>query len=467
MIPARGYNGHFVAVLGLGKSGLAVAESLLEGGATVRAWDDGAAAREAAVARGIDVDDLSKDRPWEDVAALFVSPGIPHLYPEPHPVIAKAQSMGVVIDNDIGLFFRSYATPDWDQFDRLPRIVCVTGSNGKSTTTALIHHVLSSSGRPVQMGGNIGRPALDLEPAHDGEVVVLELSSYQTDLARALAPDIAVFLNLSPDHLERHGGIGGYYAAKERLFTLGGPERAVIGVDQTEGRFLAARLREEANTGDPVIRVSTTERLKTGWSINIRKGFLSEWRRDRQVASIDLRDMPHLPGVHNHQNAAAAYGVLRALGLGAREIENGLSSFPGLKHRCQIVGVKQGVTFVNDSKATNADAAEKALLSFDRIRWIAGGQAKAGGISSLAPLFDRVRKTYLIGQDAPSFAEALGDHPSENFETLDRSFAAALADSEPGDVILLSPAAASWDQFASFEARGDAFEALVAAVPGE
>ena len=463
MIPVRGYDGHKVAVLGLGRTGLATIAGLQAGGAEVIAWDDTQEARDGA--RGVDLADLTRDKPWDGVKALIVSPGIPHLYPQPHPAVEQAQKFGAVIDNDIGLFFRSYATEKWDRFDTIPRVVCVTGSNGKSTTTALISHILQTAGRAVQTGGNIGRAVLDLNPARDGETVVLELSSYQTELARSLAPDISVFLNLSPDHLDRHGGLGGYFAAKQRLFTLGGADKNIIGVDEPEGRYLAASLREEATTGDPVMRFSTTQRLKDGWSVFSRKGHLAEWRRGRQVASFDLRPMANLPGTHNHQNACAAYCVTRALGLGAREVEAAMASYPGLPHRCQIIGTKSGVTFVNDSKATNADAAEKALLAFENIHWIAGGIPKEGGIAPLAPLFGRVRKAYLIGQAAQEFSAQLGDHPHDICHDLDTAMAAAVANTQPGDTILLAPACASFDQYQSFEARGDAFEALFAAVP--
>ena len=262
------------------------------GGAEVVAWDDNPAAREAAEADGIPLADLTRPRSYEGVKALIVSPGIPHLYPAPHPAIVAAWDAGVAVDNDIGLFFRSFATPAWDDFDRMPTVVAITGSNGKSTTTALTAHVMQEAGRPTQVGGNIGRGVLDLDPAEDGMVVVLELSSYQIDLARALQPDIAVFLNLSPDHLDRHGGLGGYFAAKRRLFTLGGPSRAIIGVDENEGRFLANVMREDAATGDPVIAISVTRKLAgDGWTVTARKGFLAEWRHGRQVASIDLRPM--------------------------------------------------------------------------------------------------------------------------------------------------------------------------------
>ncbi|MEM8742984.1 MAG: UDP-N-acetylmuramoyl-L-alanine--D-glutamate ligase, partial [Pseudomonadota bacterium] len=444
MIPVRGYQGRRVAVLGLGRSGRATVAALQAGGAEPVVWDDGQDARDWADEAGLTLANPTRQGAMDGVSALIVSPGIPHLYPAPHPAIAAAQAAGAVIDNDVGLFFRSFATEEWERFDSPPRVVCVTGSNGKSTTTALIHHILRMAGLPTQMGGNIGRGVLDLDPGHDGEVVVLELSSYQIELARALAPDIAVFLNLSDDHLDRHGGRGGYFAAKRRLFAEGGPERSIIGVDEPEGRFLAAQLREEPDTGDPVIRVSVTERLReAGWSVAARKGFLSEWRRGRQVASVDLRAMAALPGAHNHQNACAAFAAARALGLGPRVIEAALAGFDGLAHRCQPLATKRGVHFVNDSKATNADAAEKALLAFDRIRWIAGGRAKEGGIAPLAPLFGRVAKAYLIGEAAEGFAATLGETPHSIAGTLDAALAQAAAEAAPGETVLLSPACAS------------------------
>ncbi len=468
MIPVRGYSGHKVAVLGLGRSGWPAVAALRAGGAEVVVWDDGAAAREKAEAEGLAVADFGKGRGLDGVAAMIVSPGIPHLYPAPHPAVAAAWEAGVAVDNDIGLFFRSFATPDWDGFGRTPQVVCVTGSNGKSTTTALIAHVLAAAGRPAQVGGNIGRGALDLDPAADGMVVVLELSSYQIELARALQPDIAVFLNLSDDHLDRHGGRGGYFAAKRRLFTQGGPGRSVIGVDEDEGRFLANVMREAAGSGDPVIAVSVTRKLPgDGWNVTARKGFLSEWRGGRQAASVDLRGMASLPGAHNHQNACAAYAVARSLGMGPRQVEAAMAGFPGLPHRSQPVAEWRGVRIVNDSKATNADAAAKALGSFERVRWIAGGRAKAGGIEALRPLFGRVAKAYLIGEAAEGFAATLGEVPHVVSGTLGAAVRAALAEAEPGETVLLAPACASFDQFASFEARGDAFVALVREATGQ
>ncbi|NNU80004.1 UDP-N-acetylmuramoyl-L-alanine--D-glutamate ligase [Halovulum dunhuangense] len=464
MIPVRGYDGHKVGVLGLGRSGLATARALRAGGAVPVCWDDSPDARQKAEAEGFETADLNRDASWEGMVALIASPGIPHLYPAPHPIIDRALRLGVAVDNDIGLFFRSFATDDWAELDSVPRVIAVTGSNGKSTTTALIHHCLKAAGIPSQMAGNIGRGVLDLDKPGDGEVVVLELSSYQTELARALAPDIAIFLNLSPDHLDRHGGMGGYFAAKARLFTQGGPERSIIGVDQPEGRFLANQMREVAGNGDPVIRISNTQQIKDGWTVFARKGFIAEWRRGRQVASIDMRAMVTLPGAHNHQNACAAYAALRAVGMGPRQIEEGFASYPGLAHRSQLVAERGGVRFVNDSKATNADAAEKALLAFDRVRWIAGGKPKEGGIAALRPHFGRVAKAYLIGEAAEEFAATLGGTPHEICHDMATAVARAAADAEPGDVVLLAPACASFDQYRSFEVRGDHFVELVHAL---
>ncbi|MCX8508408.1 MAG: Mur ligase family protein, partial [Rhodobacteraceae bacterium] len=273
MIPVVGHAGKRVAVLGLGRSGLATARALQAGGAVPLLWDDSPEARAKAEAEGFALTDLTRDAAWAEMALLVTSPGIPHLYPAPNRHIARALREGVPVDNDIGLFFRSWATADWDRMDQTPKLVAVTGSNGKSTTTALIHHILKVAGRPTQMAGNIGRGVLDIDPPEEGEVVVLELSSYQTDLARALTPDVAVFTNLSPDHLDRHGGMGGYFAAKRRLFTEGGPDRAVIGVDEREGELLANQLAAGAGD-DRVIRVSSGQKLEgAGWTVFARKGF--------------------------------------------------------------------------------------------------------------------------------------------------------------------------------------------------
>lgn len=460
MIPVQGLTGAKVAILGLGRSGLSAARALAAGGAVPICWDDNPAARAAAQAEGFDCVDLGKAGVFDNIARLIVSPGIPHLYPAPNPVIVAAQDAAVPVDNDIGLFFQSFATLAWDNFDVVPKIIAITGSNGKSTTSALVHHILKHAGRPTQLAGNIGRGVLDIEPAIDGEVVVLELSSYQTDLARNLTPDVAVFTNLSPDHLDRHAGMGGYFAAKRRLFAEGGPDRAVIGVDEPEGRFLAGQLSEGA-ADDRVIRVSVDRKLTgLGWQVFARKGFLSEYRGGKQIGSIDLRSITGLPGAHNHQNACAAYAACRTLGFAPKIIEAAFHSFGGLPHRSQTVGEAGGVRFVNDSKATNVDSAVKALAAFKNIRWICGGLEKEGGLGSLSEPLETVRKAYVIGREAAQFAMKLGVE-AEVCGTMDVAVARAVEDAEAGDVVLLAPAAASFDQYDSFERRGEDFVAQV------
>ena len=450
-----------MAVLGLGRSGLSAARALLAGGADVLAWDDNADARDRAEAEGFEIRDLTRDGAFADIASLIVSPGIPHLYPEPNRIVAAAQASGVPVDNDIGLFFRSLGNGDWHQMDQPPKVVAITGSNGKSTTSALIHHVLSAAGKPSQLAGNIGRGVLDIDPPEDGGVVVLELSSYQTELARSLTPDVAVFTNLSPDHLDRHGGLGGYFAAKRRLFAEGGPDRAVIGVDEAEGAYLAGQLSEGMGD-DRVIRVSVAQKLPgPGWSVFARKGFLSEYRKGRQAGSIDLRQIKGLPGSHNHQNACAAYAACRTLGLAPKVIESGFRSFEGLPHRSQLIAEAGGVAYVNDSKATNVDSALKALQAFKKIRWICGGLEKDGGLATLKPGFENVIKAYVIGREAAGFALQLDGVESVICTTMDKAVESAMAEAGAGETVLLAPAAASFDQYDSFEKRGEDFIARV------
>ena len=460
MIPVKEYSGQKVAVLGLGKSGLTTARALCAGGALPVCWDDNPDARETAEGEGLTCADLRRHGAFDDVSALIVSPGIPHLYPTPNPVVAAALDAGVPVDNDIGLFFRSFAGPEWNAHDTPPRVIAVTGSNGKSTTAALIHHILVDAGRECQIAGNIGRGVLDIGSGGDGSIVVLELSSYQIELARALIPDVAVLTNLSPDHLDRHGGMGGYFAAKRRLFAEGGPDRAVIGVDEAEGAFLAGQLAEET-ADDRVIRISVARKLTgPGWQVFARKGFLSEYRKGRQVGAIDLRSIKGLPGAHNHQNACAAYAACRAMGLAPRMIEDALHSFPGLPHRSQIIAEANGVTYVNDSKATNVDSALKALKSFNKIRWICGGLEKEGGLGALSRAGGRVIKAYVIGREAGGFAMQL-EADSQVCTTMAVAVEQVIADAQPGETVLLAPGAASFDQYENFEQRGDDFVAEV------
>ena len=459
MIAVQGMHGRRVFVLGMGRSGLVAAQALVAGGADVLCWDDGETGRQRAEEAGLSCSDPLRGG-LEGVDMLITSPGIAHLYPKPHPAIALAMQLGIPLDNDIGLFFRSFATQSWTGFDLAPKVIAVTGSNGKSTTSALIHHLLEVAGRRSQLAGNIGRGVLDLDPAEDGDVIVLELSSYQLELARSLTPDIAVFTNLSPDHLDRHAGYGGYFAAKRRLFSEGCPDVAVIGVDEPEGQYLATQFSDQTHD-DRVIRVVSGKKPKgNNWQVTARKGFLAESRKGRQIASIDLRNIPGLPGVHNHQNASAAYAVMRALNVAPRVIEEGLRSFAGLPHRSQMISEISGVRFVNDSKATNVDAALKALNAFDNIRWICGGLQKEGGVEKLNAASSGVIKAYVIGREAAQFAMQLTAE-SQVCTTMAEAVAAAMADAQDGEVVLLAPATASFDQYDSFESRGDDFIAEV------
>lgn len=447
MIILDSHAGSPVGVLGLGRTGLATARALRAGGAEVRVWDDSAPARAAAAADGFEPRNLTGEGACAGLALLAVSPGVPHLHPRPHPAVRAALAAGVPLDNDIGLLF------GWLK-GRGVRVVAVTGSNGKSTTAALIGHVLAASGRPVRVAGNIGLPVLALEPPGRGDILVLETSSFQLELARRLAPELAVFLNLADDHLERHGGGGGYLAAKARLFREGAPARAVIGVQEAAGRWLAGVVPPRS-----LIAIGLPQQVAHDPAA-IAHG--PEGLQELRAGAAQGAILPHA-GTVEPQNAAAALAVCRALGVGRRQFAAALQGFPGLPHRRELIGEAAGVRYVNDSKATNAAAAGQALAAFTRVRWIAGGRPKEGGIGTIAALFPRIAKAYLIGEAAPAFARALGATPHETAGTLEAAAARAFAEARDGETVLLSPACASFDQFADFEARGDAFRGLVTA----
>jgi len=444
---------HTYAVMGLGKSGAVAARALAAAGATVLAWDD-TAERRTAVEQipGVAVTDLAAHG-LAGVDALVLSPGIPHTYPEPHPVAAAAKAAGVPIIGDVELLLR--ALPD-------RRLVAITGTNGKSTTTSLIGHILAGAGIPAEVGGNLGRPALEFDDPGTAGVIVLELSSYQLELTPSLAPTVAVWLNLTPDHIDRHGGLAGYVAAKRRIFAHQTPSgMAVIGCDDEISRDVADRLRRD---GRRVVDISGEGSVVGG--VYAEDGELVDARSGRPETVVKLAEAPALPGTHNAENAAAAYAACAALGLKRQTIADGLRSFPGLAHRQERVAEAGGVLYVNDSKATNADAAARALACYSAIYWIAGGRGKEGGVSSLAPYFPRIRKAYLIGESAGGFARQIGDAcPTALCRTLEmavrQAHLDALADKRPGAVVLLSPAAASFDQFPNFEVRGDRFRTLV------
>lgn len=463
MIPVTKYNGEVVAVLGLGRSGLTAARALKAGGATPVCWDDNADALTAADEEGFLIANLHAETVWREhgFKALILSPGIPHLYPQPNPIVKLAWEFGVSVDNDVSLFFEVFADycQNLDEQDEpWPEVVAITGSNGKSTTTALIAHIIEASGRNVQMGGNIGRGVLDLEPPEKGMTYVLELSSYQTELACNLLPSIAVFLNFSPDHFDRHGGRGGYFAAKKRLFEISVADRMIIGVDEDEGRFLANQLQQDEF---PVTAISASRPLRgPGWSVFAENAELVEWLDGAEVQRFGLAGFPALKGLHNHQNVCAAYTVCKAISLSVDEIIEGMKSFSGLPHRMEIVGQLGNISFINDSKATNVEATVKALAAFENIYWIAGGQGKDGGLEGLQDFIPNIKKAYLIGETANQFASLLGEVPFDQSGTLDvalqRAASDAMAEGEEA-VVLLAPACASFDQFPSFEHRGNEF----------
>ncbi|MBI2717523.1 MAG: UDP-N-acetylmuramoyl-L-alanine--D-glutamate ligase [Rhizobiales bacterium] len=457
MFPAQTFKGKRVAVFGLARSGTALIEALRLGGAEVHAWDDSAPAVEKARAAGQPVSDLHA-LDFARLDAVILSPGVPLTHPEPHWTVKKARHAGVEVIGDTEVFQREAAGAG-------AKIVAITGTNGKSTTTALTGHMFKAAGRDVDIGGNIGTAVFLMRQPVSDRLYVLELSSFQIDLMPGLAPDAGILTNISPDHLDRHGSMDNYAAVKGRMFARQhAGQTALCGVDDPWCSAIADRIA----TGADLRRVSVLITLDDG--ISAPEGILRDKRGGQEVASIDLRDMAALRGAHNWQNACMAYGAGRALGLGLAEIERGMRSFPGLAHRMQEVGRVGELAFINDSKATNADAAEKALSSFDTIYWIAGGLAKAGGIESLRPLFSRVVRTYLIGQATEEFAATLGDRPFSRCGTLERAVAAAARDAAAekrrGAVVLLSPACASFDQYPNFEVRGDAFVATVASLPG-
>ncbi len=470
MITARAFAGKHYAVLGLARSGLATVEALLASGAKVTAWDDKVEARNrllpgtgrgtAAVGSGGGADGATDPttsfagpppRSGEDLViadfldsdltqfdSIVVTPGLPL---NRHPIAQRAAEAGVEIIGDIELFARARG--------ELPphKVVGITGTNGKSTTTALIHHILKTAGVPTEMGGNIGLPILAQDPLPDGGVYVLELSSYQIDLTQSLDCDVAVLLNITPDHLDRYDSFEAYAASKSRLFNMQSAKHVpVVAVDDHNTRTVHAQLLTSGRNG--AIGVATSDLSD-----------LSFWDANERSHQFDW---PALQGPHNAQNAAAAITVCRSLGVDDDGIEEGLFTYSGLPHRMERVREKDGVLFVNDSKATNPTATAPALAAFPKIRWILGGQAKTDSLDECAPHFGHVMKAYTIGEAGEMFASLLSPHMDvAECVTLDEAVRTAASEAKPGDTVLLSPACASFDQFRDFEARGDAFRDLV------
>ena len=457
MIDLSALEGSSFVVLGLARSGLATVRALMAAGIDCIVWDDNAPAREAAVALGATLAD-PQSIDWSKVDALVISPGIPNLLPEPHPVAAAARAAGKRLICDVELLARTRPAA---------RYVGITGTNGKSTTTALIGHILEGAGVPCQVGGNIGRGALDLGPLGADGVYVLELSSYQLELLETFRAHVAVWLNITPDHIDRHGDMMGYVAAKEHIFDRQkARDCAVIGIDDDYSRAVYDKV--VSRPGIACVPVALDRAVARG--VSFHAGLLV----DADGYKVDFAEVPTLPGDHNAQNAAAAWAACRWLGVPRDRIAEGLRTYPGLPHRQEQVAAVGNVIYINDSKATNADATARALSSYRDIYWILGGQAKEGGVTPLAAWFDRIRHAFLIGEATEMFAGQLdGKLPYSRCgdlqSALDAAHERAQHDAQEGKgpgIVLLSPACASWDQWRSYEHRGDAFRAMARALPG-
>lgn len=459
MISCEGFATKKVAVLGLGKSGLAAARALCTGGARVMAWDDSDASRAAAAAEGIPVRELDRIN-WAVMDALVLSPGIPHTFPEPHKVARLAKEAGVPIIGDVELLATSRAGAP---------LVGITGTNGKSTTTALLGHIVEDTGRDVEVGGNLGPAIGEMAMMESDGLYVLELSSYQLELCPSARFRVAVLLNITPDHIDRHGSLNGYIQAKKNIFhNQGAGDVAVIGIDAEPTRSIFESLTKIG--GRKVLPVAASVDAPGG--VYVADGQLIDDLDGQARAVMPLSDAPNLPGIHNAQNIAAAYASARILHIDAADIVASIKTFPGLAHRQEVVAHFEGVTYVNDSKATNAEATAKALACYDDVYWIVGGRAKDGGLDGLDALYPQVRRAFLIGEAQDDFARQLdGRVDYERCGDLDTAThaarMAAASAGKPGATVLLSPACASFDQFKNFEARGDAFRAIVNALRGE
>jgi UDP-N-acetylmuramoylalanine--D-glutamate ligase len=460
MIPVTHLAGKRVVVFGLGMSGIASAQGLRAGGARPVVWDDGEKGRATAIEAGFEPVDL-READWSAFAALILAPGVPLTHPVPHWTVDRARAAGVEVIGDTELFCRERR-----HLGSRAKVAAITGTNGKSTTTALTHHLLGAAGRRAVIGGNFGTAVLALDPLADDTHYVIEYSSFQIDLTPTLDANTACLLNVTPDHLDRHGTLENYASVKSRIFDrLGSGDTAVIGVDDP----LSDAIADVHARHTDVQRISVERPVVDG--VYATASGLIEVVGGREQPPLSLAGIGSLRGVHNWQNAACAYAMTRALGLRPEEIAAGLRSFPGLAHRMEEVGRLGRVLFINDSKATNADAAAKALASFDNIYWIAGGLAKAGGLAGLEIFWPKIRRAYLIGDAAQAFSAQIGDGvPHQISGTLEMAIAVAARDAQNSGgaepVVLLSPACASYDQFPSFTARGDAFKAIVGAMRG-
>jgi UDP-N-acetylmuramoylalanine--D-glutamate ligase len=464
MIPSRLFATKTVAIFGLARTGLGAVRALVAGGTTVIAWDDSSTARDLGGQEGAELMPW-REWPWESIAALILSPGVPLTHPQPHGVVEHANRARVPIIGDVELFAHEIR-PHADQPGKAP-VIAITGTNGKSTTTALVGHILNQCGFNAQIGGNIGKSVLELAPPTAKTIYVLEMSSFQIDLTPGLTPDVGVLSNLSPDHIDRHGSMENYAAIKARLMKQTARDgQVVIGVDDSHSSAIFTQLASSGGAQAHPVSVGKV----LGRGVFVVDGALYDAMGARAVKVMEMASASRLPGAHNWQNAALAYGAVRPFVSDSRAIAAAIASFPGLAHRMEDVGHIGKTVFINDSKATNADATARALAVYPDIFWIAGGKPKEGGIESLSGFFPRIRKAYLIGEAAPQFARSLDGKASyEVAGVLETAVSHAAADAASSSiaapVVLLSPACASYDQFKDFEQRGDSFRGLVAKLP--
>ncbi len=446
-----------IAVLGLGITGKSIIDYFKNSEIELICWDDDLNKRKQLKNQKIKLHNLSDPEIWADIDTLLISPGIPYLYPKAHPAVINALENSVRIDNDIGLFFR-----DISNKNKKPFTICVTGSNGKSTTSSLINHILNSISNNSELGGNIGRPVLELNNNKSKKFNVLELSSYQIEIANFLSPDIAIFLNLSSDHLERHGGIGGYFNAKARLFYYGLPKYSIINIDQPEGKYLANILEKNKYIDTQVIHISSNKtNIKSKWFISLEDNFIVERKDGLETFRFNIHKYVNLPGEHNLINSCIAFITCQLLQIDSTQTLKYISNFKGLPHRAELVRKINEVTFINDSKATNMDSALKSIMTYDRIRWIAGGQKKDGDIVDIESQKKKIKKIYLIGSSAFDLSKLFDGMDCSIFTDLDKALKRAFKDAESGDTILFAPGCASFDQFENFEKRGEKFCELV------
>jgi UDP-N-acetylmuramoylalanine--D-glutamate ligase len=455
MLAAKSFSGKRVAVMGLARSGQSVVSALKAGGAKIIAWDDNYLKCKEAEVLGAEIKDLTKEN-LSYFDALVLSPGIPHSYPKPHVVVERARNANIPIIGDVEIF-----SNNCEKFE----IIGITGTNGKSTTTALVGHILSCAGISCEVGGNIGRPVLEFNRTRNMRISVLELSSYQLELAPSLICKIGVLLNISPDHLDRHGSMQGYVDAKFRIIeSLADNAVAIIGVDDPETSEIRKNL-DKKKYKNISIRPISSQHIPKGGVGAIDGCIVSDFNSERTFI-VDLNDSQIFPGLHNQQNVAAATAVALSVGVNINDIKAGILSFKGLPHRQEVIGSLRNVTFINDSKATNADATARALGCYKSIFWIAGGLSKKGGITSLEEYFYKIKHAYLIGDAAEEFSQTLlGKVDFTICITLEKALEKILKkisyEVSENSVVLLSPAAASFDQFDSYEARGDAFCSFV------